>query len=254
MAKIKITPFKPLAFPPRRLKRKTLIPLLREANAALKQLKAVPTLKKINPSILKQEAIDSLESQKNHDAFTTQAKAYLKALQFASHEITHASFSKKILCETHYILKKPARKGYRKKQNWIGPEGHPIEDAYFFPPAPQEVAPLMSKLLNYMQKDTQEPLLQLALIFAQFLIIHPFMDGNGRIARICVPLFLYKKGLLPTPSLFLSTYFKKHRLKYFQTLFSITHENNWEDWIEFFLKGIIQTAKSPGKFLPRGFK
>jgi Fic family protein len=251
MAKKQITPFKPRSFPPRNLKKRSFAPLLQKANAALTELGTSLKTIRIPPSLLKQEAIDSIESQKKGSP-GIHVQDYLAALHFASKEIIKAPFSKKMLCEIHQILKKTPAKSYRTRQNWIGPEGCKIDQAYFYPPAPKEVGPLMGKLIRYMRSNPEEPLLQLALIFAQLLIIHPFMDGNGRIARILVPLFLYKKKILPIPFLFLSSYFRKHRLKYFQTLFSTTDENNWEDWIVFFLEGIIQTIpKKPQELAPR---
>jgi Fic family protein len=108
---------------------------------------------------------------------------------------------------------------------------------------------LMNQLFCYMKRSDKEPLLQLALILAQLLIIHPFMDGNGRIARLLIPLFLYKKKVLPSPFFFLSGYFKYRRLRYFQTLFKTTKENNWEEWIRFFLRGIRISAKKQTRTL-----
>ncbi len=101
----------------------------------------------------------------------------------------------------------------------------------------------MENLLHYCNQIDPFPLVQIAIAFAQFLIIHPFMDGNGRVARILIPLLLYKKNLLPYPLLFLSRYFKDHRLTYFRQLFAITEKQQWEQWILFFLKGIAREAK-----------
>lgn len=246
--KTQITPFNPRAFPPRNLKKKSFSLLLQKTNNALKNF---DTPSEILPPLLKTEAINSLESQKAHTKqIPLQIQNYLEAIDFASKEAIKAPFSKKMICKIHKILKKnTAPKSslghYRTRQNWIGPSGCSIDEAYFYPPAPDRVEKLMQELINYMQQSPKEPLLQLALIFAQFLIIHPFMDGNGRIARILVPVFLYKKKMLPIPCLFLSAYFQKHRLKYFQTLFKTTEENNWECWIAFFLKGIIEATKKP---------
>lgn len=97
----------------------------------------------------------------------------------------------------------------------------------------------MENLLQYMRKQEADPLVQLAIAFAQLLIIHPFMDGNGRVGRVMIPLFTYKKGVTSKPILHLSRYFKKHRLAYFEKLFAITTNKMWEEWIRFFLKGVI---------------
>jgi Fic family protein len=130
----------------------------------------------------------------------------------------------------------------RNRQNWIGPEGCKIEEAYFYPPAAAKIRPLLRNLEVYSAKQTFEPLMQLAIAFAQLLIIHPFMNGNGRVARIMVPVGAYRKKLLVQPALFMSFYFETHRNNYFQKLFNISEKNNWEDWIAFFLTGVISQA------------
>ena len=96
----------------------------------------------------------------------------------------------------------------------------------------------MQELMRYSNTSNEDPLVQMALLFAQFLIIHPFMDGNGRVARILIPHFLFQKGILPAPTLFLSPYLRRHRVPYFQILFRITDTNSWEEWIQFFFKAI----------------
>ncbi|MGE5195928.1 MAG: Fic family protein, partial [Anaerolineae bacterium] len=98
----------------------------------------------------------------------------------------------------------------------------------------------LKKYLHYKEKD---PLVQLAIFFAQLLIIHPFMDGNGRVARALIPFFLYKKNIVSTPLFYLSAYFKRYRLQYFEKLFSISSKNEWEEWIRFFLKGVIHEGE-----------
>ena len=101
----------------------------------------------------------------------------------------------------------------------------------------------MRKLNAYVNKKEKDPLVQLAIYFAQLLIIHPFMDGNGRLARSLVPIFLYKKGLISTPRFYLSAYFKRHRLEYFKRLYMISKKKDWEGWIRFFLQGIIEEGE-----------
>lgn len=101
----------------------------------------------------------------------------------------------------------------------------------------------MDNLIKYAHQREKDPLVQLAIFFAQLLIIHPFMDGNGRVARICIPLFLYKKKLIAAPIFYMSPYFKRHRLSYFTKLYEISDEDKWEEWIEFFLKGIVEQGK-----------
>ncbi|MBS0605053.1 MAG: Fic family protein [Verrucomicrobia bacterium] len=257
-----IFPFPPRPFPPAKLKTKAFANVLRKANRTLKEYR---TVLQCAPSplfshLLTWEAIESLDSQKIHiplakllenpkkDRAAAQILDYMEALAWASRDIAHSPFSKKQTCRIHAIAKRATSPKvdlgrYRNRQNWIGPSDCTIEEAYFYPPHKKEVPEMMEQLFRYMKRKEKEPLLQIALAMAQLLIIHPFMDGNGRIARIWIPLFLYKKNLLPIPFFFLSGYFKKNRLQYFQTLFQTTEENNWENWIVFFLKGIIREAR-----------
>jgi Fic family protein len=252
-----IFPFNPRAFPPRRLRKKSIKPLLEKADDALKQfaLTLSPISTPLLACLLKIEAIDSLDSQKIGVSFKEVLQKmhspiydYLEALHWASRKIKRSRFSKSLICNIHDILKRSSSPQeelgkFRNRQNWIGPAGCTIEEAYFYPPKAENVEAMMNGLVKYMNSPSKEPLLQLALLFAQLLIIHPFMDGNGRVARSLTPLFLYKKNLLQTPFFLMSRYFKIHKLRYFQTLFQTTEEGNWENWITFFLKGIIQSSK-----------
>lgn len=132
---------------------------------------------------------------------------------------------------------------FRKKQNWIGPEGCSQEEGYFFPPSHKSVPKHMKNLKHYINSSAKDPLVQLAIFFAQLLIIHPFTDGNGRLARALVPVILFNKGVIARKKFDMTGYFKKHRLKYFEKLFQISEADDWEEWIRFFLEGIIHTKK-----------
>ncbi|MES2121815.1 MAG: Fic family protein, partial [Chlamydiota bacterium] len=113
-----------------------------------------------------------------------------------------------------------------------------------------QVRARMDSLLKWSNTSTREdPLIRTALLFAQLLIIHPFMDGNGRIARILVPLFLFRKEAIAAPLLFVSSYFQSLRLRYYQNLYAITENESWEKWVCFFLKGIISCAKKQTQVL-----
>lgn len=269
LAAKKIIPFHPRAFPPRHLNEKRFSKQLKTANRLLKefntQLSSTPSAQRLFSQLVNLEAISSIESQKikttleeflqfmqgKHLKKNSKLRLilnYREALLWACKHAQNSSLSKELICTVH----KKAKRGtvpqgdlgaYRNRQNWIGPKGCKIKEAYFYPPVETEVATLMQKLLNYAKKNEKNPLLQLALIFAQLLIIHPFMDGNGRVARILIPLFLYQKKATPLPFLFMSRYFLQHRLKYFYNLFKTTEENQWETWIAFFLKGAIIQIK-----------
>lgn len=138
--------------------------------------------------------------------------------------------------------KSPEELGHiREKQNWIGPKGCKMEQAFFYPPAPQEIRPLLQKLSKYLHSK-EDPLVQLGIGFAQFLFIHPFMDGNGRVARLFAAAFLYQRKQLCSAVLFLSEYFLYHRLPYLKNLFLLTKHKNWDRWFSFYLKGIEKEA------------
>jgi Fic family protein len=147
---------------------------------------------------------------------------------------------RKILSETKST--KEAGK-FRTQQNWIGPEGCSREEGYFFPPPFKLVPKYMQNLKHYINSKEKDPLVQLAIFFAQLLIIHPFMDGNGRLARRLIPIILHKKEVLSRPLFEMEGYFKKNRGKYFEKLFQISTNNDWEGWICFFLEGIIEQGE-----------
>ena len=241
--------YRPHAFPPRGLKKKAYAVLLKTAQRELSLYNdALLTLpKEMHSILLLAEAIASLNSQKLDNKLSRQVFQYVHAVEWASKKMKREPLSKKLVCTLHRKIKQgmtPLKDlgVYRNRQNWIGPAGSK-EEAYFYPPQASEVNAWMKNLFRYSEKQSSEPLVQIAMIFAQMLIIHPFMDGNGRVARILIPLLLYRKQVVPYPVFFLSAYFQKHRLHYFQTLFETTEEEQWEKWIAFFLKGVIVESR-----------
>lgn len=270
------TPYRPRSFPPRNLNKKRFAKLLQQANCLAKEyhdfLLRSPSPQRLFFQIINLESVASIQSQKVKTTFeeflrflqTGSAKNskmnlvrnYKESLEWACKNIQKVPISKKLICTIHKkakqetILKRDLG-AYRNRQNWIGPAGCKMEEAYFFPPAENKVESLMKELLDYIKRDEREPLLQLALFFAQLLIIHPFMDGNGRIARILIPLFLYQKEIISIPFFFMSSYFLLHRLQYFQNLFKTTEQHRWESWIVFFLKGMNIEMKKNLKFFKK---
>ena len=227
------------------LRYKPFINLLGDARESLARLdelvKNLPSEALLAP-LYQEEVLHSLRPQKRPG----NASSLIQALKQAAK--TRNLLTIKCLCKTHSIIKQegPNQKDIghiRTRQNWIGTEGCLKEEAYFYPPKPQLVRPLLQNLFSFLSK-TEEPLLQAAIGFAQLLIIHPFIDGNGRLARIYIPAYLVKRKIISKPVLFLSGYFEKDRLKYFRFLFKITTENAWENWIIYFLKGVIQQTKT----------
>ncbi len=137
--------------------------------------------------------------------------------------------------------KKPGE--LRNEQVWIGSKFSKIEDASFIPPEPLSVKEYLEDLLAFLHSDKPEALIQTAIMHAQFEIIHPFMDGNGRTGRILIPLFLWHKKRLTSPNFYISEYFDEYRDAYVGGLLSISQENNWEGWVSFFLDAVNIQAK-----------
>ena len=126
----------------------------------------------------------------------------------------------------------------RRRQNWIGPEGCTVESAHFVPPPPEEVPDAMADLEDYLGTRTTPPLVVAGLAHAQFETIHPFGDGNGRVGRLLITLYLTERGLLHKPLLYPSLYLKQNRLEYYERLNRVRHRGDWEGWLRFFLDGI----------------
>ncbi|MBI2317476.1 MAG: Fic family protein [Betaproteobacteria bacterium] len=177
---------------------------------------------------------------------------YRRALRAAERELKNNSLSLKLLGRLHAVLldsvrgrdKTPGR--IRRTRVWIGAPGAPIEAARFIPPLPARLPALLANLEAYWRGEELDPLVQLALIHAQFEIIHPFRDGNGRIGRMLVPLFLYDKKLLSRPMFYLSQYFEDHRAEYIVRLRALNGAQAWNAWTAFFLRAIAVQAEANG--------
>jgi Fic family protein len=131
---------------------------------------------------------------------------------------------------------------FRNDQNYIAKPGAPIKEATYVPPSPEMVRPALDNWIEYINSNTHETLVQLACLHAQFEIIHPFDDGNGRMGRMLIPLYLFQKGLLKQPVFYLSEYFEDNRDAYAGKLNRITTKGDWQGWVEFFLDAIIEQA------------
>lgn len=132
----------------------------------------------------------------------------------------------------------------RTSQNWIGSRGTPIQDARFIPPPANMIRDLLSDWENFVNEDLEmPPLIQCALMHYQFEAIHPYLDGNGRIGRLLIILFLCAQGVLPKPLLYLSAYFDRRRDDYYDQLYNLSVTGNWESWLRFFLQGVAEQAQ-----------
>ena len=132
---------------------------------------------------------------------------------------------------------------FRREQNYIGRYGASLEEATYVPPEPGQVVDLLSNWEHYIHFDEDDRLVQLALVHAQFELIHPFLDGNGRVGRMLIPLFLYEKKLLSSPMFYLSEYLEANRDEYYTRLRALSEANDWEGWVAFFLAAVLEQAK-----------
>jgi len=134
---------------------------------------------------------------------------------------------------------------FRKEQVYIAPEGTPMDEARYIPPSPVSVPALYSNFDRYLNGDNSErdPLVQIAIAHYQFEAIHPFMDGNGRVGRLLIPLFLYRRKVIARPLLYISKYFEAHRRDYYDLLADVSYKDAWIPWVRFFLHGLCEQAE-----------
>jgi Fic family protein len=178
---------------------------------------------------------------------------YRKAMSFAMDWLKERRITLNMIQQTHNILldsvrgqnKTPGK--FRTTQNWIGKPGTPIEEATFIPPSPLIINSCLLNFEEYLNYEELDPLIQTAIIHAQFETIHPFLDGNGRLGRLLIPLFLFQKGVISSPMFYISEYLEQNRDEYVLRLNNITEKNEWNEWIIFFLQAIIKQARENTK-------
>jgi Fic family protein len=190
---------------------------------------------------------EDVSSEKRDD--WEEVQNYIQAMNHAVHLLHKLPFSSRLIKQTHKILLQGVRGNhklpgeYRSSQNWIG--GASINDAVFIPPIHDTVNDFISDIEKFAN-DLENPmpdLLKIALIHYQFETIHPFLDGNGRVGRLLITLYLVNKGILKRPILYLSDFFEKHRTLYYDNLMRARTHNDINQWFKFFLTGIIETSK-----------
>ena len=173
---------------------------------------------------------------------------YIAAMEHGLARLSKLPLSLRLIREMHEKLMASGRGmtkqpgAFRTSQNWIG--GTRPGNAMFVPPPPQEVMPALHGLESFLhdKKDRLPPLIKAGLAHVQFETIHPFLDGNGRLGRLLITLYLCERGVLRAPLLYLSLYFKQHRETYYRLLQEVRERGAWEAWLEFFLEGIADTA------------
>ena len=220
------------------------------AKEATQSSKIEGTQTNIEEAFLDREEVSS-EKRDDWD----EVQNYIQAMYEAISMLQHLSFSSRLIREAHKVLlqgvrgehKQPGE--FRKSQNWIG--GASINDAVFVPPVHTSVHELMSDIEKFAHDETNffPDLLKIALIHYQFETIHPFLDGNGRVGRLMITLYLVSKGILKQPILYLSDFLERNREHYYDNLTRVRTKNDLNQWLKFFLVGIIETSKSSIKTL-----
>jgi len=174
---------------------------------------------------------------------------YRTAILLAVDELQERPISLNLIRRIHGALMDSVRghdKGrgnFRRVQNFIGAPGADLEAAAYIPPAPEKIMPLLDNLEKYIHVEERDPLVQTALVHAQFELVHPFVDGNGRVGRILIPLILYAKGLVGRPAFYMSSFLEANRDEYYDRLAAIPERGDYQEWVSFFLRGMIDQAR-----------
>ena len=261
-------------FPPEeRLEWPKLIPLIGPAVAAVARydgvLTAVPDPRVLLSPMTTREAVLSsriegtqatmsevLEFEAGQEAESPERRDdihevlnYRAALQEAERMLQELPICQRVIREAHRILLAGVRgKGmspgdYRRVPNWIGPPGCTVEQATFVPIGAERLADAMSAWERYVHHEAPDRLVQLAILHAEFEALHPFLDGNGRLGRMLVPLFLWQCGLISQPMFYISAYFEAHRDAYYEGLLAVSRDGDWTGWCRFFLEAVRAQAE-----------
>ena len=261
-------------FPPPLLDWPRLIPLIGPANAAVAKyegvLAGVPNPDVLLGPLTAQEAVLSsriegtlatlgevlhFEATGDPDDESTPKKAdirevanYRRALNEATRLLSDLPLSQRVIRDVHRVLMNGVRGRnkdpgeYRRVPNWIGARGCAVDDARFVPVGADALPASMDAWELYLHADAPDRLVQLAIVHAEFEAIHPFLDGNGRLGRLLVPLFLFSHGLLTRPNFYLSGFLEAHQEEYYDRLLAVSRDDDWTGWCAFFLRAIIEQA------------
>lgn len=177
---------------------------------------------------------------------------YIRATDYAIDRLNTLPLCNRLIKETHKVLMEGVRGNektpgeFRISQNWIGGSGSSLKNARYIPPNPEDMLIAMSDLEKYFNNsyDETDPLIKAALIHYQFETIHPFLDGNGRIGRLLITLFLLNQKVLSTPAIYISYFLKRNRIEYYDRLSEVRRTGDYEQWVKFFLLALLESAEN----------
>ena len=267
-------PFIPRKLPLESITWEPLIPLLSKANRSLAYydgvLKGLPNPELLLSPLATQEAVLSSKIEGTQASLSDVLRFeagehpkeevrkldieeilnYRRALKTAEAELKTRPCGLNLLKKLHSILldsvrgRDKDRGNFRRIQNWIWAPGTPVEQPAFVPPSPEKVMEALDNWEKYYHMEGPDLLVQLAVLHGQFELIHPFLDGNGRLGRMLVPIYLFEKGLLSRPMMYLSGYLESKREEYYRLLRALQDDTRaWNNWIEFFLKALSEQAR-----------
>lgn len=262
-------------FPPPRLDWERLVSLIGPANAAIARydglLTAIPNADVLLSPLTTQEAVlssriegtqatmgevlqyeaaggESLDPSKRDDI--EEVLNYRRAMRQAIEEMKTLPLCSRLIKNLHKTLlagvrgHDKARGRFRTIQNFIGVYGRPVEEARFIPIAPEALEAGMARWETYLHETTHDSLVQLAVVHAEFESLHPFLDGNGRIGRMLIPLYLADRKLLQSPMFYLSEYLEANRQEYYDRLLAVSRDGDWTGWCKFFLEALQRQAQA----------
>lgn len=265
-------------FPPETLEWPKLIPLIGPANAAVARydgtLAAIPNAAVLLSPLTTQEAVlssriegtqatmgevlqyeaqgeaESVEFEPGRKADIQEVLNYRAAVRHAEGMLRDLPLGQRVIREAHRVLMSGVRGAnkapgeYRRIPNWIGPHGCTMEQARFVPIGAERLPEAMSAFERYIHAEAPDTLVQLAILHAEFEALHPFLDGNGRLGRMLIPLFLWQRGLIRAPMFYISAFFEANRDEYYERLLAVSRDGAWTDWCVFFLRAVQSQAEA----------
>lgn len=263
------------AFPPATLNWESLIPLIGPASAAVARydgtLAAIPNADVLLSPLTTREAVLSsriegtqatmgevleFEADPSRGELSEARREdihevlnYRKAMRLAEEMLTSLPLSLRVIRKMHRVLLEGVRgEGqasgeFRRVPNWIGPPGSKIEQARYVPIGADKLPEAMSKWERYLHADAPDRLVQLAIVHAEFEALHPFLDGNGRLGRMLIPLFIWQTQLIRRPMFYISSYLEANRDAYYERLTAISRDGDWTGWCRFFLEAVRNQAE-----------